>query len=38
MVCSTEDPTCLGTLMWPKLMVRGEMGKGLGAGGGGALA
>lgn len=27
---STEDPTCPGTLMWPKLTVRGEMGKGLG--------
>lgn len=30
MMGSTEDPTCPGTLMWAKLSVRGEMGKGLG--------
>ena len=32
MVCSTEDPACPGTLTWPKLMVSGQMGKGLGEG------
>ena len=30
MMGSTEDPTCPGTLMWEKLLVRGEMGKALG--------